>query len=181
MTVAFQDLAEVFDPDLYLPIRGKTYRVPAPDAARGLRLMALFRLGVAAQVSIETGLQAQLAPEDLAKLQLDGDDETRYLKDCLGSAFEEMQADEVAWEYVQHAANTAFMRWTVGPDAAALFWAQAAPEWVGAGKAGALGRLRTETRAGTAVESTSPASASATGTTNRARSTTPGRKAKRKG
>lgn len=28
--MAYKDLAEFFDPDLHLPIRGKRYTVPAP-------------------------------------------------------------------------------------------------------------------------------------------------------
>lgn len=163
----FRDLSEVFDPDIHLPINGKTYRIPAPDAAAGLRLQLLMRLGTAAEAGRE------LPQSDLAKLVLEGADEEQYLYDTLGTGYDEMKADKVKWEYIKHAAYTAFMRWTVSPDLAVEYWNGAGVD-VGKGPAPTLRPTVTLTDAGAA--STTRSAASRTGT-----KTAPKRKRKNKG
>lgn len=113
----FQDLAELLDPFLPLPIRGKTYRVPSPDVTTGLRAQAT----VAIAVKVRAGQQVDAA--DVASLQLDDDQELEFTQSMLGPVFEEMRDDELPWEYVRHAAKTVFMWLISDRDEAAKVWA----------------------------------------------------------
>lgn len=153
--MTFRDISEVFDPAIYLPIKGKTYRVSAPDAAAGLRLQLLMKLGAAA----ESG--HTLPQSDLDKLVLEDSDEEQFFRDNLGTAYEQMKADAVELEYIKHAAQTAFMRWTVDADLAEAYWNGAG---VDVGKAPAPGLRPTVTRTGAAAASTTKPPASRTGT-----------------
>lgn len=110
------DLADTFDPYLELPIRGKTYRVPPPDAATGLQLQALQALALMAR----TG--APMRASDRARLTLDDDDELDLTRKSLGPAFEELVADGVPYPYLVHAGVTAYLFWTVGRERAEEFW-----------------------------------------------------------
>lgn len=110
-----RDLAEVFDPSLRLPIRGKTYVVPAPSAAVGTRLMSLAVISAAAVID-----------EDAEKLQdalqLTDEQETDFIKLALGSAFDEMNDDGLPYAFIEHAGNTAWMHWCFGADAGTAYW-----------------------------------------------------------
>lgn len=117
MPSQFQDLTEVLDPFLPLPINGKVYRVPSPSIKIGLRAQAT----VALAAKVKQG--QNVMPEDIAALQLDDDEELEFNKVLLGPCFDEMQADDVSWEYVRHAAKTVFMWLVSDRDAAAKVWA----------------------------------------------------------
>lgn len=113
----FKDLAELLDPRLPLPIRGKTYHVESPDVKTGLRAQAT----VAIAAKVQRG--ENVTPEDVAALQLDDAEELEFTRSMLGASMDEMTADGLPWEYVRHAAKTVFM-WLVGDrDQAAKVWA----------------------------------------------------------
>lgn len=120
--MGFQDLTEILDPFLPLPIRGKTYRIPAPSVAVGLRSQATLVIGLKVKAGEE------VSPADVAALQLDDEQEAEFTHQMLGDLRDEMAADGVPWEYVRHAAKTVFM-WTVGDRE------QAEKVWADAGKA----------------------------------------------
>lgn len=114
----FADLTEILDPFLPLPIAGKIYRVPAVDAATGLRAQATVQLAAKVKAGDE------ISAVDIATLQLDDEEEVDFTESMLGSTYGEMIADGVNWPYIRHAAATAFA-WTVmDRDSAAKVWAE---------------------------------------------------------
>lgn len=112
----FKDLAELLDPRLPLPIRGKTYMIESPDVITGLRAQAT----VAIASKVRNG--ETVTPEDVASLHLDDAQEMDFTKSMLGASFDEMQADKLPWEYVRHAAKTVFMWLVSDRDEAAKVW-----------------------------------------------------------
>lgn len=101
--MALKDLTETgFDPDLHLPIRGKKYRVPAPDyhAAKAMR--------------------EQFAAAGVPPVQ-----QWQEAIAALGPAFSEMVADEVPWPMILHAGRTAILWFGFTPDWAEIHWAMA--------------------------------------------------------
>lgn len=113
----FKDLAELLDPRLPLPIRGKTYMVSSPDVVTGLRAQAT----VAIAAKVKRG--ENVTPADVAALQLDDADELEFTKSMLGEQMDAMIADDLPWEYVRHAAKTVFMWLVSDRDEAAKVWA----------------------------------------------------------
>lgn len=115
--MAFQDLAEMLDPRLPLPIGGKLYYVQSPDIKTGLRSQAT--VAVAAKLKVGE----IVTPEDVAALNLNDAEETEFTRSMLGAVMDEMQADGLPWEFVRHAAKTVFM-WVVSDrDEAEKVWA----------------------------------------------------------
>jgi hypothetical protein len=112
----FKDLAELLDPRLPLPIRGKIYHVESPDVKTGLRAQAT----VAIASKVRAG--EAVTPEDVASLHLDDAEEKEFTQNMLGASFDEMQADGLPWEYVRHAAKTVFMWLVSDRDEAAKVW-----------------------------------------------------------
>lgn len=116
--MAFQDLSDLLDPTLDLPIQGKVYRVPPVDAETGLRFQRMhdWALGVSAATQADTAVPAPDTEllDDAAELDL-----TRA---SLGSAYEEMFADGVPYEYIRIAGLTSFINVVQGRDAAEKFW-----------------------------------------------------------
>lgn len=97
--MALKDLDTFFDPDLYLPIRGKRYRVPAPDADESERLrFQVMAEGVPPVEQIDEAIKA------------------------LGSAFDEMRADNVPWPMILHSGRTAILHFGLSPDMAEVYW-----------------------------------------------------------
>jgi hypothetical protein len=88
-----------FDPDLHLPIGGKTYTIKAPNGDEGQRLR---------------------------RVAVDGNIPIVYLIDeailVLGSTFDEMAADGVAWSHILHAGRTAIIHYGMSPDLAEIHW-----------------------------------------------------------
>lgn len=153
-----KDLADVFDPDLRLPIRGKTYTVPAPTAEVGLRLAALSAIADATAATDGDTLAAAAEA-----LQLDDGDELDFHKDCLGTAYQQMLDDKLPYAYIEHAAATAFLYWTKGADAGEWYWNAG-------GKATPSLAAPTPDSDSTAAASTTSTPASTSGTTSRPKS-----------
>jgi hypothetical protein len=105
-----RDLDELLDDTLRLPIGGKTYVIPGPDAETGLWCL---RLG-----------EAALAPEpaDQAMLVLNDAQELSMYQRVLGPAYDEMTADKVSFARIAFAGQTAFVWITNGPVAAEAYW-----------------------------------------------------------
>lgn len=99
---------------LELPIDGKTYRIPEPDAEVGLRLQAVVSLGVSA-VSKQDPRARDLA-------LLNDDQELDLYRDALGTAYDEMRADGLDWPRFRLAGMTAVLYWGASEDAAEAFW-----------------------------------------------------------
>ncbi len=98
---ALKDLTETgFDPDLHLPIRGKTYTVVAPasyEQFQEIRRMVVTE-GLPAVEQIDQALA------------------------ILGDVAEEMFADEVPAPMVLHAGRTALLHFGWSPDMGAIYW-----------------------------------------------------------
>lgn len=113
----FQDLEEFFDDTLRLPIGGKTYVVPPPDAETGIQMKARFELGLRI-------LAGEVDPEEG---DLDDDEEADLFQQTLGPVYDEMMADGVNWPRLKRAGMTAFY-WIVGETSVAeQFWKTGEP------------------------------------------------------
>jgi hypothetical protein len=109
--VAFKELGELLDDSLALPIGERTYRVPPPSAATGLRVQAIMQ---AAAVAADGGHVDEAILADAAERDM-------YL-DVLGTAHAEMVADDVAWPMLKHCAVTAMVWIVQNKDAAERYW-----------------------------------------------------------
>jgi hypothetical protein len=96
--MGFRDLREVFDPDLYLTIGGKQYRIPAATMEQAERLKEL----VLAEVT-----EAQ----ELAEIE-----------ELLGPVHDELLADGVKWPEYLHLGRTALLWAGAGDKAAEGHW-----------------------------------------------------------
>lgn len=113
--MSFRDLDEFFDSSLRLPVRGKTYVIPSPDARTGLWCQRIIALAGKAK-------DGELTDDDAAQLKLDDEEERNLFERLLGPAFEEMLADNLPWEHVKHCGMTALM-WAAGnTDQAEAYW-----------------------------------------------------------
>ncbi|HEY1175475.1 MAG TPA: hypothetical protein VGF17_04905 [Phytomonospora sp.] len=161
------------DPTLRLPIRGKEYVIWPPTAKVGKDLNMMLAAGVL----IEAGVP--LTDEDIAEAratqEVDDDRFPTFAQQCLngphdgqpGRVYEEMLEDDLTQPEVEIAVQTAFMAWTMGRDAAEVFWNTG-------GKALAQRQVhpalrQTETPTPPAEGTTTPRPASATGTRRKAR------------
>lgn len=163
MVSQFQDLAELLDPRLPLPIRGKTYFISDPGITVGLRAQAT----VAIATKVKNGVD--VSAEDVAALQLDDAEEIDFTKSMLGETFAEMQADDLPWEYVRHAAKTAFMWLVADRDEAAKVWSNLgkaarpkAPQDRKPKKASSGGKTKKATSPSSSTSRRTPASRGAT-------------------
>lgn len=98
----YRDLTEVFDPDLYLPINGKRYRIVAPSKARADELRELVLASLAGDVG---------EVEERAAFEL-----------LLGDALEEMVADGVPDPAITHAGRTAIFHYGANEQLALSHW-----------------------------------------------------------
>lgn len=138
--MAFNDLSEYFDPDLHLPIRGKTYRIPAPTAHDGLRLKMLFsNAGVTLSDSGETQeimklLGAEWVPR-MVEVPVTDDDGNHTFNDdgtlitttvddgrYEGGVYQEMCDDGLSWAEVALAGRTVLIDAGLGRLAAEIHW-----------------------------------------------------------
>jgi len=158
--VPFDDLSEILDPHLRLPIGGRTYLVPGVNAAIGLRLQALQAVAQ----------QRRLSGSERESLQLGDDDELDLVRDCLGAAYQQMVDDDVPWDWIKHAGMTAFLRWTTGQEAAERFWRSPLGEAPGTPSPG---RPRTSTTTAAAPSTRRPASTSGTRSRKKSSAATP--------
>ena len=99
--MAFKDLSEFFDPDLRLPIRGKTYTITSPNAEQGIKIRAMF----ADDEHVVTN-----------------DEELAEIRAMLGPVWDEMQADGVSWIEMMHAGRTALMYYGISPAIGETHW-----------------------------------------------------------
>jgi hypothetical protein len=97
-----KDLDSFFDPDLHLPIRGKIYRIPAPDFEESERLRI---------VAITEDLPAPVQVSEAIKV--------------LGPALDEMKTDNVPWPMILHSGRTAILHYGFTPDMAEVHWQMA--------------------------------------------------------
>lgn len=111
--MAYKDLDTFFDPDLKLPIRGKTYTVPAPGAPEAARLRK--------QVAAEGVPPVEQVHEALKILGAEPDESG----DWVGGVYSEMVADDLPWPMIFHAGRTAILHYGFSPDIAESHWALA--------------------------------------------------------
>ena len=114
--MAFEDLAAFVRPGFDLPVLGRRYYIPPPNARDGAWLQALID-GVESVV-----LTAAIGAANKAVLS-DEQERTAY-QIALGSAYDEMVAAEVPWPVLKHAGWTAWMFWTRGASAAERYWSK---------------------------------------------------------
>lgn len=106
MATRYDDLDKHFDPDLYLPISGTVYQVPAPEIAEVDRIRP-FLWGPEVD---------NFTPEM----------EQAEIEKILGPSYAEMTTNHVAAPYVNHAGRTALFHFCSGPQGPELgrqFWA----------------------------------------------------------
>jgi hypothetical protein len=122
----FRDLDEFFDASLRLPIGGKTYVIPPPDAEVGLLVQRIMHAGIAAEAGQEVD---QAGLNELAETVLTNDSkDTDLYQRLLGPVWGELFADKVDWPIIQHVGETALLWVAAGVDAAAKHWEAGAGE-----------------------------------------------------
>ncbi|WP_188197216.1 DUF7426 family protein [Nonomuraea sp. SYSU D8015] len=151
----FRDLDEFFDPNLRLPIKGKTYVIPPPDAEVGLLVQRLMHAGIAVEAGqdVDTTNLNELAETVLTNESKDSD----LYQRLLGPVWDELFADRLDWPVIQHVGETVLLWVAAGIDAARRHWE------AGAGEAEAPNRKARRARAAAARSTRSRGSA--TGTT----------------
>ncbi len=109
--MAFQELGNLLDEGLSLPIKGRTYRIPAPSAETGLRVQAIMQAAAVAADGgmVNTELLADAAERDM-------------YADVLGTAHAEMVSGGVDWPTLKHAAVTAMVWIIQDKNAAERYW-----------------------------------------------------------
>lgn len=117
----FEDLDAFFDDHLELPIRGKLYRIPPADAELGLLCSRLVMAGT--QVA-NSGKVADRTATELNEegAKLDDEEEADIYRRLLGSVQDEMIADGLDWQRIQHVGSTALIWTALGKSAALNFW-----------------------------------------------------------
>lgn len=113
----FPEIDEYLAPDLVLPYRGKKYVIPSPPGRVGLRIQAVWSLGLAVIAGAEK-------PTEQAKTNavLDEGEEFDLYKDCLGPAHDQMLDDGVPLPAIKHCAITALFDIVHGRKAAENYW-----------------------------------------------------------
>ncbi|MEV1003400.1 hypothetical protein [Nonomuraea sp. NPDC050202] len=120
MMAQFRNLDEFFDPNLRLPIGGKTYVVPPPDAEVGLLVQRLMHAGIAAEAGHEVDQEGLSA---LAESVINNESkDTDLYQRLLGGVWDEMFADGLDWPVIQHVGETALIWVAAGADAAEKHW-----------------------------------------------------------
>ncbi|MFK0217948.1 hypothetical protein ACIQWN_07095 [Streptomyces vinaceus] len=147
--MAFEELGELLDESIELPVAGRLYAVPAPSAEIGLRTQALIH---AAAVAADGGRPDEQVLGDAAERDL--------YRDVLGPAHDEMIADGVKWPTLKHAAITA-MVWIAQDKTAAERY------WTAAGDPSRLAPNRAARRSQSGAASSTPSRGSTSGTSTR--------------
>lgn len=109
----FEDYEKVVDP-LILPIRGKDYRIPEVSASAGAKYIVYMEARAAAE-------EAQKADPTVPLPAPMPDDE--FLHMILGTAYDEMVADDVPAAAILRASATAFADFQRGRATAEIIWA----------------------------------------------------------
>ncbi len=92
--------------------QGRAYRITSPDAATGIRLTAMVSVGV------DMALGAEIDPKDAERLKLDDAQERDFLREVLGTAYDQLVADGVSWLRIQRLGRYFLLYFTLGPEAA---------------------------------------------------------------
>lgn len=116
--MAYDNIDDVLDQSMRLPIGGKVYEIPPVDAETGLLLQKIAGISILAQGKGHR----EPTDDELESLQLDDAGEKLHMSKVLGSAYDEMVADGVDWERMKFVLQTATIR-ALGDNAAAeQFW-----------------------------------------------------------
>lgn len=107
-----RDLRDFFDPDLRLPINGKTYTITSPNAEHGLKLRALFSDDE--RVITDADELAEIAELLGATINDEGVPE--------GGLWAEMVADGLSWPEILHAGRTGLMYYGLSPLHGGTYW-----------------------------------------------------------
>lgn len=110
----FEDLAAFIRPGFDLPVLGRSYYIPPPNARDGQWLQALID-------GVESVVLTSAIGKANKEVLSDEKERTAY-EIALGSAYEEMEAAGVPWPILKHAGWTAWMYWTRGESAAERYW-----------------------------------------------------------
>lgn len=111
------DLDELLTPWLDLPIRGKTYRVPAVDAETGLWCQRVDEINILIRVG------GEVSEEDAASLKLDDEGERSFAERMLSDdVYQEMLADRIPWAQIRFAARVVFVWTLTNRDEAEAMW-----------------------------------------------------------
>ena len=129
---------------------GKAYKVPSPDGVTGARMVTLA--GIAAKKNADIAV----TQADLDRLNLNDQQETEFMRDVLGTAYDEMLADGVSWQRISRLGQYAFVVITQGEVAAN----DAAKAGIFSGKAPARNRAQTRAAAKTTGKAPTTAKAS---------------------
>lgn len=120
--MAFAEITEFLSDELVLPIKGKTYTVPALNALDGAKITRLITLFRAVQAGVE------LSEDEMAEVvSADFSDEV-FGPTLLGPAYDEMIADNVSGLYVARAFQTAMSFLLDGREAAEAVWGAPDPK-----------------------------------------------------
>jgi hypothetical protein len=152
--MVFADYEDLERDLLKLPYKGKVYTVPEVGISDGIRFTAIREDKEAAEAMTDT----------------------EFYKTYLGSAYDEMLADNVPTPFVSRAALTAAIDWEKGRSAAEAFWATGGdPKAMEAYIQAKISEFKRATRQAAQKRSTGTAAA----TTTRQRVSTSGTKTSR--
>lgn len=112
----FAELDEFWDDTLDIPIRGKVYKIPSPDAETGLWCQQVFEMGVRA----ESGQKVSAA--QTKRLRLDDDEERELYDRVLGPVKQEMIDDGLTWARISAVAQTAIIWIATDRTTAERYW-----------------------------------------------------------
>jgi hypothetical protein len=92
---------------------GKTYAIASPDAITGAKLTAL------ADISRKSHLGLQVSEADMAKLNLNDEQEHDFMREVLGDTLDELRNDGVSHVRIQKILQYAYIYFAMGPEVAA--------------------------------------------------------------
>jgi len=136
---------------------GKKYHVSSPDGETGARLSALVVIAAKSRQKLD------VSAADMARLNLDDEQERDLMQQTLGDAYEEMMSDGVKWQALSRLGQYALVFHTQGETAAN----EAAEAGIFSGKAPA--RNRAQTRAAAKTPGKAPSTSRASTATKKPR------------
>lgn len=92
--------------------KGKRYRIASPDAETGLRLTGLAEIARKSKAGLE------VKDSDIAKLNMNDDEERDFAVQVMGPTYHEMISDGVAWDTIQKVMQYAYIHFSMGADVA---------------------------------------------------------------
>lgn len=94
------------------PLGGKVYHVESPDAMTGARMSALADIAKATQSG------GAVKPSDVAKLNMNDEEEREFGEQVLGRTLAEMELDGVEWTIIQRMIQYGYIYFAMGADTA---------------------------------------------------------------